>query len=162
MVFETCEQIISGNFEGNISELIAQCPFVGGFAGGALGALMIFGILIAIIFMAGIYVYSSLAWYTIAKKLKYKKAWLAWIPIINTTMVLQLGGFHWAWIFLILIPILGWIALFVLAIIANWRIFEKRKYPGWFGLAPIIPKIGGILYLIVIGFVAWKDQPKRK
>ena len=112
------------------------------------------------IFIAAIYVYSSLAWYKIARKLKYKSPWIAWIPIANWAMILQLGGFHWAWIFLVLIPILGWIPLFVLCIIAHWRIFEKRKYPGWFSLSMIIPQIGGVLYLIAIGFVAWKDRTK--
>jgi len=158
MVFETCKQLIEKGVEGNISGVIKQCFFVEGFTGGLLGGLVVLGITIAILFMIGIYVYSSLAWYTIGKKLKYKKAWLAWIPIINLTMFLQLGGFHWAWIFLLLIPILGWIALFVLVIIATWKIFEKRKYPGWFSLSMIIPKVGGILYLIAIGFVAWDKK----
>ena len=76
-------------------------------------------------------------------------------------MILQLGGFHWAWIFLILIPFLGWIPLAVLFIIANWRIFEKRKYPGWFSLSMIIPEVGCILYGVAIGFVAWKDNKRR-
>ena len=97
----------------------------------------------------------------IARKLKYKREWLAWIPIANISMMLQLGGFHWAWVFLILIPILGWIALAVLVIIATWRIFEQRKYPGWFSLSMIIPQIGGILYMIIIGFVAYKDRKKK-
>jgi hypothetical protein len=124
------------------------------------GAFLVFAI---IIFIA-LYIYTSLVWYTIAKKLKYGKPWLAWIPFANMAMMLKLGGFHWAWIFLILIPILGWIALGVLIIIATWRIFEKRKYPGWLSLVPIaswIPFIGGaagLAYLIIIGFVAWKDM----
>ncbi|MBU2562322.1 MAG: hypothetical protein KKF68_01545 [Nanoarchaeota archaeon] len=92
------------------------------------------------------------------KKLRYKKAWLAWIPVANISMMLQLGKFHWAWVFLILIPILGWIALFVLVIIATWRIFERRKYPGWFSLSMVIPEVGVILYLVAIGFVAWSDK----
>jgi hypothetical protein len=131
------------------------------FAGGFIGALVAIGILFMVFFIAAIYVYHSLAWMIIAKKLKYKRAWLAWIPIANVAMILQLGGFHWAWIFLILVPILGWIALTVLCIIATWRIYEKRKYPGWFSLSIVIPKVGGILYLIAIGFVAWQDRKKR-
>ena len=111
-----------------------------------------------ILIMLAFYVYFSFAWMTIAKKLKYKRPWLAWIPIANIAMMLQLGSFHWAWIFLVLIPILGWIPLFVLMIISTWRIFEKRKYPGWFSLSLIIPQIGGILYLVAIGFVAWADK----
>lgn len=129
--------------------------------GGLFGALIAIGILFMILFLAAIYAYHALAWMTIAKKLKYKRPWLAWIPFANISVILQLGGFHWAWVFLILIPILGWIALFVLVIISSWRIFEKRKYPGWFSLSLIVPKIGGILYAITIGFVAWQDRKKK-
>ena len=158
MAFEECKQLFSGELTGEAAkEALARCPFAGGMIGGALIAV---GIILAIIIGLVFYVYHSLAWYTIAKKLKYNNAWLAWVPIINIVLILQLGGFHWAWIFLILIPILGWIALFVLGIIATWRIFEKRKYPGWFSLAPIIPQVGGILYLIAIGFVAWSKKKR--
>jgi hypothetical protein len=125
-----------------------------------LGIFAALGLLVFLIII-GFYVYFAMAWMTIAKKLKYKKAWLAWIPFANVSMILQLGGFCWAWIFLFLIPVAGWIALLVLMIIATWRIFEKRKYPGWFSLSMIIPKLGGILYLIAIGFVAWADRKKR-
>jgi len=138
-----------------------SCKAADIFTGGIIGALAAIGIMIALILFLAIYVYTALSWREIARKLKYKKDWLAWIPIVNGAMILQLGGFHWAWIFLILIPVLGWIALLVLLIIATWRIFEKRKYPGWFSLSMIIPKVGGILYLVAIGFVAWKDKRKR-
>lgn len=121
----------------------------------ALGVFFIFLIALAL------YIYTSLAGMTIAKKLGYKKAWLAWIPIANIAMVLQLGGFHWAWVFLILIPIVGWIALFVLFIISMWKIFERRKYPGWFSLSIVLPGVGLILFLIAIGFVAWKDRKTK-
>ena len=128
---------------------------------GGLGILTAVGIALAIIVGIAAYIYFAFAWMTIARKLKYKNSWLAWIPIANIAMILQIGGFHWAWIFLLIIPILGWIVVFVLAVIATWRIFEKRKYPGWFSLSMIIPQIGGILYLIAIGFVAWKDKRRR-
>ncbi|MBU1103170.1 MAG: hypothetical protein KJ600_01255 [Nanoarchaeota archaeon] len=145
---EAVEQYLSGNWESILT----------GSVGGALIAL---GVMFALLVFLAIYIYSALAWLTIARKLKYKYPWLAWIPIVNCVLILQLGGFHWAWIFLILVPILGWIPLFVICIIATWRIFEKRKYPGWFSLSMIVPKVGGILYLIAIGFVAWKDKKKR-
>ena len=135
--------------------------FFTSYSGGSLSALVAVGIFLAVILLLATYIYFALAWSTIARKLKYKNPWIAWIPIANTAMILQLGGFHWAWVFLLLIPIVGWIALAVLFIIATWRIFEKRKYPGWFSLSMIIPKVGGILYLIAIGFVAWKDKRRR-
>src|SRR3989338_2455865 len=128
------------------------------FIAGTFTGIMIFLLVVLII---GVYIYSSLAWYKIAKKLKYQKPWLAWIPVASTAMRLQMGDFHWAWVFLILIPILGWIALFVLAVIATWRIYEQRKYPGWFSLAPIVPYAGGALHLIALGFVAWADRKTR-
>ena len=117
--------------------------------------------ILAFLLLLAVYIYTSLAWMAIAQKLKYKRAWLAWIPIANFAMMLQLGKFHWAWVFLILIPIFGWIALFVLIIIATWRIFEKRKYPGWFSLSLVLPQVGPILYMVAIGFVAWKDRRTR-
>tara|TARA_Y100000310_G_C20424003_1_gene688086 strand:- start:13 stop:486 length:474 start_codon:yes stop_codon:yes gene_type:complete len=153
MVFEECAEIIEN---GNITEIFAQCPFAESFAGGMLGgALAAAGIILGTLIFSALYVYYSLAWYRTGKKLKYKNSWLAWIPIVNIAMFLQLGGFHWAWVFLVLIPIIGWIALFIILIIARWTIFKKRKYPGWIALAPIIPYAGGILYLISIGFLGW-------
>ena len=146
MACEFCDQLVA---EG-ISEQMA------GYVGaGVIAAIFAVGIVIALLFIAALYVYSSLAWYTIAKKLKYKSAWLAWIPVVNVVLVLELGGFHWAWIFLLLLPVVGWLALFVLVIIATWRICVKRKYPGWFSLSMLIPNVGGILYLVVIGLLAW-------
>jgi hypothetical protein len=150
---EFCESFManfsSGNFSGPVGEVVA---------GSVLGVLIGFGVLILLMALVAFYVYTSITWYTIGRKLKYKNSWLAWVPIVKWAMILQMGKFHWAWIFLILIPVLGWIPLFVLLIIAMWRIYEKRKYPGWFSLAQLVPKVGGILHLIVIGFVAWDDR----
>lgn len=123
-------------------------------------ALLWLGILIVIL----LYVYTSLTLYTIGKKLGYKYPWLAWIPGANIAMLLQIGGFPWALVFLLLIPILGWIAVAVLGYIALWRIYEKRKYPGWLSLisiVSIIPFLGiaaMLAHLIIIGIVAWKDK----
>jgi len=127
-------------------------------AGGIIGGLIAIGLIIATLVAVVLYIYFAVAWKTIADKLKYKRSWLAWIPFANISMILQIGKFHWAWIFLLAIPVAGWIALFVMFIIANWRIFDKRRYPGWFSLSLVIPNAGFILYLIAIGFVAWKDK----
>ncbi len=159
MVFEICQKIFEGN-ETAIADCVSSQPLWGSFLGGLAGILIAFGILLMLGLMAAVYVYHSLAWMTIARKLKHKYPWLAWIPFAGTAMRLQLGKFRWEWIFLVFIPVLGWIALWVMSVIAHWRIFEKRKYPGWFSLAVIIPQIGGLFYMIIIGFVAWKDRKK--
>ena len=132
------------------------------FLGSAIAAIIFSIFLIGLLIIAAIYIYFALAWQTIAKKLNFKRYWLSWIPIASWAMILHLGKFHWAWIFLILIPIFGWIALFVLLIIAHWRIFQKLKYPGWFSLSLIIPKIGLLLYGIAVGFVAWQRKKSIK
>ena len=42
---------------------------------------LLFVVILTIVIV--VYVYFALAWMTIAKKLKYKKPWLAWIPLAN-------------------------------------------------------------------------------
>ncbi len=138
--------------EGINTELLDL--FLGGFVLGL-------GLAILVVLFSALYIYYSWAWMRIAKKMKHKYSWLAWIPLARGAMILQLGGFNWAWIFLVLIPVFGWLALFVLWIISSWRIFEARNYPGWFSLSVLIPQAGWVLYLIAIGFVAWADKKKR-
>jgi len=134
-----------------------------GFAGGLLGgALASFVILAAFLIVAGLYVYSSLALFSIFKRLRYKRSWIAWIPLARCAVILLLGGFSWKYIFLLLIPILGWFAVGVLLIISFWNIFEKLKYPGALSLIVLgffIPALSGIAqiaFLVVLGVVAWK------
>ncbi|MBT4377090.1 hypothetical protein HOD29_06985 [archaeon] len=120
--------------------------------------------MIVLVVFLGIYIYESIAWQRIGRNQKYRCPWMAWIPFARLAMRLEMGRFHWALIFLLLIPILGWIAVFVLEIIALWRIFEKAKYPGWLSLSialtalPYLGWISSIAYYIIIGFVAWKKR----
>lgn len=133
--------------------------------GGLVGAALAFAIVFAVLIGIAIYVYFALAWSKIARLKKHKKPWLAWIPFANISLWLQLGGFHWAWVFLMLVPILGWIAVGVLVIISHWRVFESLKYPGWMSLSPLldilVTGVGTIAYGIIIGFVAWKKRKRR-
>jgi len=151
MGLETCMQLLGEGAEAGM--VIESCSEMG----------FLFGLLVMALLtlLVALYIYHALAWKRIAMKLGHKKPWLAWIPFASSAMRLQLGGFTWQWILLVLIPVLGWITLFVMLIIAHWRIFEKRAYPGWFALSQVIPEIGGILYFIAIGFVAWKDKTKK-
>lgn len=140
-----------------VESLYGGGPVADALVGGTMVALFAMGVVIAVLLFVALYVYFAWAWYTIAKKLKYKNPWLAWIPFANLAMILKMGRFPWALIFLLVVPVLGWIAVFVLLIIATWRIFDARHYPGWFSLSLVIPKFGGVLYLVALGFVAWKD-----
>ncbi|MFH1669864.1 MAG: hypothetical protein ABIA62_08110 [Candidatus Woesearchaeota archaeon] len=135
----------------------------GMIAGGILGFLIAASITLIIIFTAVFYVYFSFAWMTIAGKLKQKHSWLAWVPVARTALIFNMGDLPWPLVFLYLVPILGWIAIFILLIIAKWKIFERRNYPGWFSLSSLlmgVPKAGILLYAVVLGFVAWVDRKK--
>ncbi len=127
----------------------------------ASAGIMLLGILFVFIFLC--YIYSSITLMFIGKKLSYDKPWLAWIPGASFAMVLQLGGFHWALVFLILgayIPFIGLvfgIAISVLSIISYWKICEKRNFPGWTTLLILVPILGFIWMLILLGILAWKD-----
>lgn len=129
------------------------------FAGVAL--LAIFFIFL---FLVGYYVYSALAYQSIYRKSGHKRPWMAWIPVVSAIPALQLGGFHWAWIFLALgaiIPFVGFfasIAFGVLVIISMWRIFKKAGYKGALSLLLIIP----IVNLVILGIVAWQKPTYKK
>lgn len=127
----------------------------------AIGGALLAGIAVATI---AVYVYMAIVLMTIGKKLNHPYPWLAWIPFANIAMVLQMGNFHWAWVFLILVPFIGALAISILALIASWRIFEKRGYHGalclvvLLGFVPIIGIIAGIANLVIWGMVAWVDK----
>ena len=141
------------NFQ-KLLEVVGATDLIAIFAG-----LAILGIIIAI----GIYVYMAFAWMTIAKKLGYKKAWLAWIPIANLFLLPILAKKHWTWGFFCLIPPV----YLAFAIFWLWNIYERRGYPGELSLITIghlVPGVSGatlIANLIVFGLVAWKDQNRR-
>jgi len=107
----------------------------------------------------GLYVYTALAFMTIAKKLRYDKPWLAWIPVANLFLIPILAKKNWAWGFIFLVPIANIVFFFIWM----WNIYEQRKYPGWLSLVPLlgfIPFIGifvSLANLIILGFVAWKE-----
>ena len=125
-------------------------------SGGMAGALLAMSIMFFVSFTVAIYVYTAFAWMTIAKKMRCEKYWLAWIPIANFFLLPILLKKKWTWGFMVLAPI----ANIVFFIIWTWKIFELRKYPGWLSLSVLIPRVGGILYLIAIGFVAWQKKKK--
>jgi len=126
----------------------------------ALGALAGLGVGLMTTVLIGLYVYYALALSTIAKKLGYKKPWLAWIPVANVFLLPILAKKNWAMGFLLFIPIVN----IVFMIMWTWNIYEQRKYPGWLALIPIagmIPLIGmlaSIANLVVLGLVAWVDR----
>jgi hypothetical protein len=116
-----------------------------------------------ILFIIGVlvYVYTSWAWMTIARKTNTKPVWLAWIPIANFYQRSKIARMHWWPLLLLLgglVPFLSLIttvAFWAFIITWNWRSFERVHRPGWWALFLIFPIVGWIIYLALLGIVAW-------
>jgi hypothetical protein len=136
-------------------------------------------IFLIIIFLIIFYVYYSLVLQTISKKLNYSKPWLAWIPLANLFLYPILAKRSWLYGFVYIIPFafipfISYISenlllipyLLIILIISyynvswTWKIFNRRKYPGWLSLSQlfIFLGFGFILYLVILGIVAWKNK----
>lgn len=95
------------------------------------------------------YVYVALAVYTIANKTHTENAWMAWIPIVNVVLLLNIAKKPIWWIILFFIPLVS----LVMAIIVWMAVAEARGKPNWWGILLIVPLVG----LIVPGYLAWAD-----
>jgi hypothetical protein len=111
----------------------------------ALGAFMFVFFLIAL----ALYVYTALALMTIAKKTNTPNGWLAWIPIANVFLMLNIAKKPLWWFILCLIPLVN----IVIFIIVWMAIAEARGKPSWWGILMIVPFVN----LIVPGYLAWSD-----
>ena len=125
--------------------LLAQSEEPGPAAALAGGAALV--VLLGICVAA--YIYTSLALQTIANKTNTQNAWLAWIPIANVFLMLQIAKKPIWWIILCLIPLVN-----IIIFIMIWMgIAEARGKPSWWGILMIVP----IANLIVPGYLAWAD-----
>jgi hypothetical protein len=139
-------------------------PMLGSGVLSSIMGIMAAFIVVAFIFMVAVYVYSALALSTLAKRTNTQNPWLAWIPVGNLVLMANIAKMPW-WpvLFLIgfIIPIvnfLAMIAFMVFVIIWMWKICEIRKRPGWWAVLSIIPFVGGIWGLILMGILAWAKE----
>jgi hypothetical protein len=80
-----------------------------GATDGAIGIMIIIFILVFLLIFVPIYVYSALALSKIAKRLKYSKPWLAWIPIANMWLFPAMAKMHWWPVLVFLIATLAYL-----------------------------------------------------
>jgi len=127
-----------------------------------------------LIFVLGMYLYTSFAFMAIAKKTNTEPAWLAWIPIANLALLAKIAKRHW-WPILLIIPgmifylggiillatglkIIGIIFLIIYALIilafgvfitlCYWDTFKALNKPGWWSLIAIISSIIGMITML--------------
>jgi hypothetical protein len=102
-----------------------------------------------LIFAVAVYVYIALALQTIAQKTHTENPWLAWIPIVNIVLLLNIAKKPIWWFLLCLIPLIN----IVIGIIVWMAVAEARNKPNWWGILIIVPGVN----LIVPGYLAWSD-----
>ncbi len=109
------------------------------------GGVLIFALIIGL----AIYVYMALAVQTIAQKTNAENPWMAWIPIVNIVLLLNIAKKPIWWIVLFLIPLVN-----IVFVILVWMgVAEARNKPSWWGILLIVPVVG----IIVPGYLAWVD-----
>ena len=79
------------------------------------------GILISLLAVAAVYVWTALALSAVFRK-SGEEAWKAWVPVLNVIVLLQLGGLSPWLVLMALVPVLGGIALWVIVVIACYRV----------------------------------------
>jgi len=119
----------------------AKIEWVEAFTGGGVTA-------IAAAIASGLAV-APLALQTIAQKTNTENGWLAWIPIANIILMLNIARKPIWWIVLFLIPLVG----LVMYVIVWMGIAEARNKPSWWGVMVIVP----VMNLIMPGYLAWSD-----
>lgn len=107
--------------------------------------LMVF-LLIALV----MYVYMALAFMAMAKKTNTPNGWMAWVPILNIYLMVQIAGKPGWWFLLLLIPFVN----FIVAIILYMAIAERCGKPSWMGLLVLVP----IANIILPGLLAWSGD----
>jgi hypothetical protein len=129
-------------------------PFAAVFAQDAYDARLPRALLASFsgIFLVGMvicYVYMALAVQTIANKTNTQNAWMAWIPIVNIILLLNIAKKPVWWFLLFLIPLVN----IVIAILVWMGVAEARNKPNWWGILLIVPVVG----IVVPGYLAWSD-----
>jgi hypothetical protein len=122
----------------------------------ATGLLATLLVVLPILTVVGIgsYIYFSLAFMTIAKKLNHEKPWLAWVPLANMYLYVKLAGLSGWSALLFFIPAVN----FVFIIIVMMKIAEKRGFESWLGLLIIVP----MLNILIPGYLAWAEPKKSE
>ena len=104
---------------------------------------------IALVCGLAVYIYMALALQTIAVKTNTANPWLAWVPIANAILMLQIAKKPLWWIVLFAIPIVN-----IVIVIMVWMgVAEARQKPNWWGILAIIPLVN----VVVPGYLAWSD-----
>ena len=139
-----------------------ECIFKGGVGGGwgwfssiFLGGLFTgwhFWFYLVLVLWIFLYIYFAICLQVLAKKTNTPNGWLAWIPIANVFLMIQIAEKPLWWFILCLIPIVN----IVICVIIWMKIAERRGKPNWVGILLIVPVIG----IAIPGYLAFSNHEK--
>lgn len=89
--------------------------------------------------------------FTLAQKQSTPNAWFAFVPILQLVLLFQMVEMPVWYVALILIPCIGWIALWVFYMMAWMKLAERNGKPGFFGILCGVPLLG-IIFPPIIAF----------
>ncbi|MDD7927928.1 DUF5684 domain-containing protein [Microbacterium thalli] len=119
-------------------------------------SLLILLVVLSTVLGAVLYVWTALALAGLFRKTD-EQPWQGWVPVLNMAVVLRLGGFS-PWLVLVgLVPFAGWIALYVLIVVAAHRIGRD------FGVGPAMTVLAAFLFVVWasilgLGPASWRGQ----
>ena len=112
-------------------------------AGGGMFLLVMFVVFVAL------YVYMAYCLQQIAKKTNTPNDWLAWIPIPNIVLMVQIARLPLWWIVGLFIPFVN----IGVIIYLWWKIAEARNRPGWWSILMLISPVN----LVLMWFLAFRE-----
>ena len=124
-----------------------------GVAKGLFAAMAAYSIFLGVFGLAG-YIFTALAFQKIGKEMKYENAWFAWVPILQTVMMFELGGQNPWLLLLFLIPGIGQIIVLIFTFMALMKITEKRGYDKVLAVLIFVPLAMYVLFYLL----AWKPK----
>jgi hypothetical protein len=91
--------------------------------------------------VVAMYVLVALPLYTMGKKTDSQHPWFAFVPILNTILMLEIAGKELWWFLLMLVPCVNIIVL----VIVWMSIAEAMEKPGWLGALMLVPGVNIIM-----------------
>jgi len=92
-------------------------------------AAVLAAVFVDILIVAGLYVWTAASLQALFRKAG-EQGWKGWVPVLNTITILQLGGYSGWWLLLVLVPVAGPIAVYVLYVMAAHRINRAFGFGG--------------------------------
>ncbi|WEG09434.1 DUF5684 domain-containing protein [Microbacterium horticulturae] len=108
--------------------------------------------LIAVSLISLVPIIAMYLWIGLALQAVFSKAgeegWKGWVPVLNTVVLLELGGFAWWWVLLLIIPG-GSLVVYVVLVIACHRIGTR------FGYGAGMTVLAALLFPVWASVIAW-------